>query len=84
MNRDELDLLAARLAPMIIMRMVPHYPKWMSLNEACAYAAGMSRETMSKLIDEGHIYAKKTNDGKGKIIVDRETIDKYLNSGRLN
>jgi len=84
LNRDELDLLAARLAPMLIMRLNDTTPKWMSITEACQYSGNISRETMTKLIDDGHIYAKRLNGTGSKIIVDRETIDKFLNSGRLH
>jgi hypothetical protein len=84
LNRDELDLLASRLVQMMKPLMCFTPAKWMSLNEACLYAGGMSRETMSKLIDEGYVYAKRINGTGSKIIVDRETIDKFLNDGRLN
>jgi hypothetical protein len=83
LNRDELDLLAARLFHMLRPHLNNPAPKWMSLNEACTYAGGMSRETLSGLIDEGHVYAKRIKGSGSKIIVDRETIDVFLNIGRL-
>ena len=83
LNRDELDMLAARLFHMMKPHLNNPAPKWMSLNETSAYAGGMNRETLSKLIDEGYIYAKRINGRGTKIIVDRETIDSFLNTGRL-
>ena len=59
-------------------------PKWLNMTEACQYAGGISRETMSRLIDEGYVYAKKLAEKNGKLIIDRETIDAFLNDGRLN
>ena len=83
LNRDDLDLLAARLFHMLRPHLVNHTPKWMSMAEACEYAR-MSRDTMTKLIDEGHVYAKKLAEKSGKYIIDRETIDCFLNNGRVN
>lgn len=82
LNRDELDLLAARIFHMLRPHLLNPAPRWMSLNEACQYAGGMSRETLSRLIEEGHVYAKKLAEKNGKVIVDRETIDTFLNAGR--
>jgi len=84
MTRDELDLLAARLFHMLRPHLANTTPKWLSMAEACQYAGGISRETMSRLIDEGYVYAKKLAEKNGKLIIDRETIDAFLNDGRLN
>lgn len=84
MNRDELDLVAARLFHMLRPHLCNPTPKWLNMADACQYAGGISREMMTRLIDEGHIYAKKMADKNGKWIIDRETIDVFLNSGRLN
>lgn len=84
MNRDELDLLAARLMHQLRPHLCNPTPRWMSMSEACQYAGGIGRETMSRLIDEGHVYAKKIGEKNGKLIIDRETIDVFLNDGRLN
>jgi len=82
LNQDELDLLATRLFMKLQPHMVNATPKWLPLNEACRYAGDMGRAMMTSLIDEGHVYAKRLN-YRGKIVVDRESIDSFLNSDRL-
>ena len=49
------------------------WPRWLTLREACQYAR-VSRNTLLKLIDEGHIAAKRL---EGKWIVDRLSIDRF-------
>jgi hypothetical protein len=84
LNRDELDLLAARLFHMLRPHLNGGTPRWMDMTSACQYTGGISSKTMSKLIDEGHIYAKRIGGENSKLIIDRETIDAFLNMGRLN
>jgi len=55
MNRDELDLLAARLFHMLRPYLNNNTPRWMSLTEACQYAGGMSRETIDKFLNSGRL-----------------------------
>ena len=84
LTRDDLDLLAARLFHMLRPHLTYSIPKWLDMNDACQYAGCISNKTMKKLIDEGHIYGKQINGEGSKIIIDRETIDSFLNTGRLN
>lgn len=83
LNRDELDMLAVRLFRMLRPHISNTTPRWLDMNDACQYTGGISSKTMSKLIDEGHVYAKRINGEGSKLIIDRETIDGFLNTGRL-
>lgn len=50
--------------------------RWLTLREACRYAR-VSKNTLRKLIEEGHITAKRL---EGKWIVDRFSIDAFYGS----
>lgn len=50
------------------------YPRWMDIKTACSYAS-LSKNTLMKLMREGHIRAKKLD---GKWIFDRESIDTFM------
>lgn len=50
------------------------YPRWLTFKEACEYAR-LSKNTLRKLIEEGHIAAKRL---EGKWIVDRFSIDHFF------
>lgn len=84
LNRDELDLIAARLYHMLRPHLSAGLPRWLDMTDACQYTGGISSKTMTKLIDEGYIYAKRIGGEGSKLIIDRETIDGFLNTGRLN
>ena len=47
--------------------------RWLTLREACRYAR-VSKNTLRRLIEEGHIVAKRL---EGKWIVDRFSIDAF-------
>ena len=51
-------------------------PRWLTLREACQYAR-VSKNTLKKLIEEGHITAKRL---EGKWIIDRFSIDAFYAS----
>lgn len=50
--------------------------RWLTMKEACQYAR-VSKNTLRKLIEEGHITAKRL---EGKWIIDRLSIDAFYAS----
>lgn len=81
MNSDELELIAIKLYKKMQPHLVNSTPRWLPMAEACKYAGDISWVVMKKLIEQGHVYAKQLTEN-GKLIVDRETIDAFLDSDK--
>jgi excisionase family DNA binding protein len=54
-------------------------PRWLSLSEACEYAA-MSDKTLLRFVGEGNIYGTKKG---GKWYIDRFSIDAFMTSDEV-
>jgi len=80
MTNTEIDLLAERVARRLNMDRFA--PRWLNLKDACAYMGRVSDKYLKGLIEEGHIYARQPGGEGGRYIVDRESIDAFLNAGR--
>jgi len=72
------DVIAAKV--METLRIDLSYGRWLTLQEAMAYAKVKSKTTMLKWINEGYIYGHKRS---GQWIIDRESIDDWFNSERI-
>ena len=75
LTHTEITHLASQLATLVVQPQ----QRWLTLKEACTYAK-VKREKLSKWLVDGDIYGVKKD---GKWIVDRESIDAFYNSERL-
>lgn len=76
-------VLAGHVADLIMARIAPG--RWLTLNEAMAYAKIKSRRRIMEMINRGDIYAYRGDtetERGGNWLVDRITIDKLYESGK--
>ena len=71
------DLIAKEVEAAVMAKLSPG--RWLTLQEAMAYAKVKSTTTIRRWIDKGYIYAHKRS---GQWIVDRESIDQWYGSAR--
>jgi excisionase family DNA binding protein len=72
-------LVAAEVQANILASLSPG--RWLTMDEAMAYAKVKSPNTIRKWIDDGQIYAHKRS---GHWIVDRESIDDWFSSEKVS
>lgn len=81
LTHNDLQQLAAMVAQEIKDILGAPIGRWITFAQAMKYARVRSKTTMRKLINEGHVYGFKRGHGW---IVDRESIDDYFNTDRMN
>ena len=83
---EQIETIAKLVAQQVIttvtetVQMENTQPRWLTMEEAVVYAKTSMRK-LRNWVDEGYIYGFKRT---GKYIVDRESIDKWYNSERIN
>jgi len=78
LHRTDIEAIAGLIADRVLLS-IPTSGRWLSIDEAMAYAKVKSRSTIMVWINKGHIYAHKRT---GSWIVDRESIDKWYQSSK--
>jgi hypothetical protein len=73
------SMIAAQVQADILAKLSPG--RWLTLREAMDYAKVKSVTTIRAWIDDGYIYAHKRS---GQWIVDRESIDDWFLSDKVN
>lgn len=76
LNRTEIAALADMIAEKVLAAR-PQVSRWLTLEEAMAYAKVKSKNTIRRWIQEGYIDANKRT---GSWIIDRESIDDWFSS----
>lgn len=81
LTHTDLEAIAVSIAGKVTdtMRADQTVQRWLTLEEAVAYAKA-SKNTLRGWIDKGYIYGFKRT---GKLIIDRESIDKWYSSEKL-
>ena len=81
LTRTEREEIADAIAEKVMdnLRAEQMTQKWLTIEEAIGYAKA-SRSTLKRWIDAGYIYGFKRT---GKLIVDRESIDRWYSSERI-
>ena len=72
------DLVAAKVAAGLNVPV----GKWLTMEEAMAYAKVKSKNTIKQWIRQGRIHGFRRS-GKGNWIIDRESIDDWYNSEEM-
>ena len=72
------ELIAGKVKAEILAELSPG--RWMTVREAMEYCRVKTEATVRKWIREGYIYAHKRT---GEWLVDRQSIDDWLNGGRI-
>jgi hypothetical protein len=60
---------------------VSSWPRWLSMSDACRYAAGKSRNWMREKLMSGEIYGYQEttkNGNEGNWVIDRNSIDAFF------
>lgn len=78
LTHTEMETIAKLMAERILAER-PIVGRWLTIEEAMAYAKVKSRMTITAWINKGYIYAHKRT---GSWIVDRETIDDWFSSAK--
>jgi len=68
------DIVSREVADRLAAAMLPG--RWLTMAEAMEYAKVKSRKTITKWVEEGHIYGRPRS-GRGDWIIDRASIDLF-------
>ena len=81
-DNEQMEMLAVLVAKKIkeTVQVAENKPRWLNMKEAVAYAKTSERKLRS-WVDEGYIYGFRRT---GQYILDRESIDKWYNSERID
>ena len=81
-DNEQLEALADMVALKVkeTVQVAGSQPKWLTMEEAVVYAKTSMRK-LRTWVDEGYIYGFKRT---GRYVVDRESIDQWYNSERLD
>ena len=82
LDPEQIELLAKLVAERVMetVQAGSADPRWLTIDEAMVYAK-TSKKMLRSWIDEGHIYGFKRT---GRYVVDRESIDRWYNSERID
>lgn len=81
-DNDQMEALAELVAMKVMetVQVAESQPRWLTMEEATVYAKTSMRK-LRTWVDEGYIYGFKRT---GKYVIDRESIDNWYNSERIN
>ena len=81
-DHEQMEVLAVLVAQKIkeTVQVAGNQPRWLNMKEAVAYAKTSERK-LRAWVDEGYIYGFRRT---GQYILDRESIDKWYNSERID
>jgi len=83
LTHTDLEQIADLVADKILFKLDIPLGKWLTLEEAKQLLRRKSRNGIMRLIREGHFYAKQTGNKAGEWLIDRESIEAWLNSERF-
>ncbi len=81
-THDNIEALAVMVAKKVMeeVQVAETKPRWLTLEEAADYARA-SVKKMRTWIEQGYIYGFRRT---GKYVIDRESIDKWYNSEKID